>query len=113
MPFDNIEKTFFSSLLKPFDFVMWDRYTYDKATRVYRFYSWIDRDFDFYKDFIVLTFHNSEAPTLHFITSSAKHDNKLKEIFGLVDLPKEIQEEMKCKRVQDIVLQEFANVIRI
>lgn len=78
-----VEKT-----LKKFKFVMWDRFVHHDKICV-TFYGWIDRE-DSYKDFLVATWTDGEW---WWVTSSAKYDQQIKEIFGE-------KEGIPCQRVQ-------------
>lgn len=96
--------------LECFYFVMWDRYTYDKIDDVYAFYGWIDRQKDFYKDFIELEFYPTDPDErgFHwfFSTSSVEYHSEICRILDFVE-----DNSNQCIRIEKDF--DVANVIKL
>jgi len=84
--------------LKKLSFVMWDRY-FGKAPNL-AFFGWINREYDSYKDFVLLDF--SVRP-VWFATSSKEYSSKIADILN--------QEHSECKRVESFC--DLPNVIKL
>ena len=88
-------------LLTSLHFVKWDRFVEFDDTII--IYGWIDKS-DSRKDFVTL----QVAPTVDFVTSSAKYSPIINKILGFTD---EEHETSKCQRVEDVF--DIPNMIRL
>lgn len=85
--------------------VQWDRFT--KSKNEFTFYGWIDREKDFYKDFVVLniSFFAGSHDTW-FTTSSAKYSASISKILAMPQ-----GNHAECIRVEKYL--EVPNVIKL
>ena len=68
-------------ILRSLPFVQWDRYTVHDGSD-FKFYGWIDREEDCYKDFVLLSY-DSKTELLSYTTSSTKYTAEIGRIlFG-------------------------------
>ncbi len=89
---------FVKRCLSDLNFVYWDRFVdtvYNKQRRL-RFYGWIERDKDSYKDFVVLDVFPEDL-TVDYLTSS---DNLTEEISNI--LYGDVKDHTTCQRVEYI-----------
>jgi len=78
-------------ILSKFTFVRWDRFV--DTDEGLKFYGWIDREKDSYKDFILLTFYKNDH--IGWTTSSVEKTKDIRAVFGLAG-----EEQNTCKRVE-------------
>jgi len=89
---------FVKDCLSDLAFVYWDRFIdsiYNKQRRL-RFYGWIERDKDSYKDFVVLDIFPKDL-TVDYLTSSDKLTEEISNI-----LYGDKNDHITCQRVESI-----------
>jgi len=89
-------------LLERFDFVLWDRCTYDSARYVFNVYGWIYRRNDSYKDFMTLKLW-LKTRKVGYVSSSIEYHHRIAEIL--------VTGRPKCQRVEHLF--EIKNCVRL
>lgn len=91
-------KTKIENWLERFEFVKWDRII--PIGQEYFIYGWIQRK-DKYKDFLIISFDINEGIPLIWLSSSAKYDLPILEVFKHPETMPLALNNAQCKRVED------------
>ncbi len=84
-----------SNWLNRFEFVKWDRFI--ETQSFFHIYGWIERE-DQYKDFLVVNFDKRTGKPEFWISSSARFDYKIIEVFKHLGTMKLAINIAQCKR---------------
>lgn len=95
----NKEIAYIQRVLRKFPYIKWDRFHFDKSQNVLTIYGWIDREKDYYKDFVCFNFFikpHFRALGVEFVsTSSARYSKRIAKTLSI------FSKHYDCKRAED------------